>query len=181
MKERIIIKAQFFTERLTRVLIAIGTILLVVGVASMGTIQEYSLIVIGLALFVYILAFFFGKAMKKRQLVVTDKRIYGQVAFGKRIDLPYDSISAVGTCFPKGVFASTSSGAVKFLLISNQADIYNQISNLLKVRQAHSYEKTSASPSLSNADELKKFKELLDMDIITQEEFDAKKKELLGL
>ena len=34
---------------------------------------------------------------------------------------------------------------------------------------------------LSAADELKKFKELLDMDIITQEEFDAKKKQLLGL
>ena len=33
----------------------------------------------------------------------------------------------------------------------------------------------------SNADELKKFKELLDMGIITQEEFDAKKKQLLGL
>ena len=34
---------------------------------------------------------------------------------------------------------------------------------------------------ISNADELKKFKELLDMGVITQEEFDAKKKELLGL
>lgn len=33
----------------------------------------------------------------------------------------------------------------------------------------------------SEADELKKFKELLDTGIITQEEFDAKKKELLGL
>lgn len=38
-------------------------------------------------------------------------------------------------------------------------------------------------PQVSNsaADEIKKFKELLDMDIITQEEFDAKKKQLLGL
>ena len=35
--------------------------------------------------------------------------------------------------------------------------------------------------SLSSAEELKKFKELLDMGIITQEEFDAKKKQLLGL
>ena len=35
--------------------------------------------------------------------------------------------------------------------------------------------------SVSSADELKKFKELLDMGIITQEEFDAKKKQLLGL
>ena len=33
----------------------------------------------------------------------------------------------------------------------------------------------------SNADELKKFKELLDSGVITQEEFDAKKKQLLGL
>ena len=33
----------------------------------------------------------------------------------------------------------------------------------------------------SSADEIKKFKELLDAGIITQEEFDAKKKQLLGL
>lgn len=33
----------------------------------------------------------------------------------------------------------------------------------------------------SAADELKKFKELLDMGVISQEEFDAKKKQLLGL
>ena len=33
----------------------------------------------------------------------------------------------------------------------------------------------------SNADELKKFKELLDNGVITQEEFDTKKKQLLGL
>lgn len=40
---------------------------------------------------------------------------------------------------------------------------------------------TPAAPALSSADELKKFKELLDMGIITQEEFDSKKKQLLGL
>ena len=33
----------------------------------------------------------------------------------------------------------------------------------------------------SAADEIKKFKELLDCGIITQEEFDAKKKQLLGV
>lgn len=34
---------------------------------------------------------------------------------------------------------------------------------------------------LSSAEELKKFKELLDLGVITQEEFDLKKKELLGI
>lgn len=36
-------------------------------------------------------------------------------------------------------------------------------------------------PQPSAADEIKKFKELLDSGIITQEEFDAKKKQLLGI
>ena len=33
----------------------------------------------------------------------------------------------------------------------------------------------------SSADEIRKYKELLDDDIISQDEFNAKKKELLGL
>ena len=45
--------------------------------------------------------------------------------------------------------------------------------------QAANTRQTAAAPSA--ADELKKFKELLDMGAITQEEFDAKKKQLLGL
>lgn len=40
---------------------------------------------------------------------------------------------------------------------------------------------STSAPTISAADELKKFKELLDSGIITQEEFDAKKKQLLGL
>lgn len=39
----------------------------------------------------------------------------------------------------------------------------------------------SSGSSVSAADELKKFKELLDIGVITKEEFDAKKKQLLGL
>lgn len=42
-------------------------------------------------------------------------------------------------------------------------------------------QQTTVIQQTSAADELKKFKELLDMGVITQEEFDAKKKQLLGL
>ena len=45
----------------------------------------------------------------------------------------------------------------------------------------HEGENNSTVAAVSSADELKKFKELLDSGIITQEEFDAKKKQLLGL
>ncbi len=37
------------------------------------------------------------------------------------------------------------------------------------------------TPEVSNIEDIKKYKELLDMGIITQDEFDAKKKQLLGL
>lgn len=48
-----------------------------------------------------------------------------------------------------------------------------------KIKEARQ-PKVAVAPT-SAADELKKFKELLDMGVITQEEFDAKKKQLLGL
>lgn len=50
-----------------------------------------------------------------------------------------------------------------------------------KVEEAKNGGGQTIVKEVSAADELKKFKELLDMGVITQEEFDAKKKQLLGL
>ena len=47
--------------------------------------------------------------------------------------------------------------------------------------QAKATQSGVPASTISAADELKKFKELLDSGVITQEEFDAKKKQLLGL
>lgn len=55
------------------------------------------------------------------------------------------------------------------------------ISEITKEELMKEQNNNSVSSTTSLADELKKFKELLDMGAITQEEFDAKKKELLGL
>ena len=49
----------------------------------------------------------------------------------------------------------------------------------LKRAKSPGFAPAAAAPS--SADELKKYKELLDLGVITQEEFDAKKKQLLGL
>lgn len=60
----------------------------------------------------------------------------------------------------------------------NSADVISiteeEVENLTK-------NKDTQQTNLSPADELKKFKELLDSGVITQEEFDAKKKQILGL
>jgi len=132
------------------------------------------------AFLAYLIYFLFSKY----ELTVTDKRVYGKATFGKRVDLPLDSISAVGTSFLKGIDVGTSSGRIKFKLVKNQDEIHSVMSKLLLERQQKESSRTniSATPTTSsNADELKKFNELLESGVITQEEFDAKKKQLLGL
>ena len=134
------------------------------------------LLLIGLLLYLW---------WSKYELTITDKRVYGKVLFGIRVDLPLDSISAIGTSFFWGVDFGTSSGRIHFKFMKNKNEIHTMINNLLierqKTKKTTNVEKTTPTISTSNADELKKFKELLDSGVITQEEFDAKKKQLLGL
>ena len=101
--------------------------------------------------------------LRKMNLVVSDKRVYGQAAFGQQVDLPLDSITAIGKGIIKG--------------IKNRDDIYDVVSKLLMERQTSK----PASNEASSVEDLKKYKELLDTGVISQEEFDAKKKQLLGV
>ncbi len=61
-------------------------------------------------------------------------------------------------------------------------ELLSQINNIIaQNKNAKKTATVSTTIQVSPADELKKFKELLDAGVITQEEFDAKKKQLLGL
>ncbi len=132
-----------------------------------------SVFAISLVIFIYV---------KSTKMVITNKRVYGIAGLGKRVDLPIDSISAVATCWLRGLAVATSSGRIVFLGLSNRDKLHKTINKLLIERQ-----EKKASPvmapvmSRSNAEELKQYKELLEMGVITQEEFNAKKKQLLGL
>ena len=138
---------------------------------------------IPLALFAFI-AWIIKRYLNSFEMTVTDKRIYGKIKWGKRVDLPIDSVSAVGIGAFKSIAISTASGRISFSAIKNRNEIHDVVSKLLVDRQKQTTTpapSTAPASSVSNADELKKYKELLDSGIITQEEFDAKKKQLLGL
>ena len=115
--------------------------------------------------------------LAKVELAITNKRVYGRASFGRRVDLPLDSITAIGMSFMKGIAITTASGSVKFGCIKNRDEIYEVVGKLLMARQTNS----EVQASHSSADELKKYKELLDTGVISQDEFDAKKKQLLSL
>lgn len=130
-----------------------------------------------------VVLFFVGLFFCGAEIVITDKRVYGKALLGQRVDLPLDSISAVGTFMLNGVSVSTSSGRIRFAFVKNRNEIYECVGKLLIERQSESKETApvKSGETVNSVDELKKYKELLDADIITQEEFDAKKKQLLGL
>ena len=80
--------------------------------------------------------------------------------------------------------ASTNENALCFKNGSQDAEakkikeyVDEQILKIAQTKTGATIIQQTASP----AEELKKMKELLDMGVITQEEFDAKKKQLLGL
>lgn len=119
-------------------------------------------------------------ALSSCKMVVTDKRVYGKATFGQRVDLPLDMISAASTGLFKSVGVSTASGRITFWILGNQNELYSAITTLLLERQQSKIH-NSHETITSYADELKKYKELLDDGVITQDEFDAKKNRLLDL
>lgn len=116
--------------------------------------------------------------MKNCAFSIYTTYVTGKASFGKQVHLPLNQISAVGLTSCKGLTVSTSSGHIHFWLIENRELVYNALNELLSNLQTDSNKRMT--PTIA-ADELKKYKELLDNGVITQEEFDAKKKQLLGL
>ena len=188
MEEKIIIQSKQANIKQTSRIIALIGMVVALGIAVImwseyifSAVITYSL-GFGALPFVIIAIIFYILATKVK-LTVTDKRVYGTTAFGKRVDLPLDMISAVGTGMFKSIAISTTSGVIKFSFMENRDAIHTAISKLLIDRQNKPVSATTIKPDIpqSNADELKKYKELLDCGVISQEEFDNKKKQLLGL
>ncbi len=117
------------------------------------------------------------------ELIVTTERVCGRSSWGKKVDLPIDTISSIRSGLLSGIIIGTSSGNIKFSSLSHKEEIYQCISDLLVARQRAraATAQTQMPVPASGADELIKYKNLLDNGIITQEEFAAKKKEILGL
>ena len=93
----------------------------------------YPLLGIEFVYFLGIVVFYVGH--KSIQLTVTDRRVYGVTSFGKRVDLPMDSISAISTSMWKTIAVTTASGAIKFSFIENIDEMYRILNEQLMERQ----------------------------------------------
>ncbi|HFM6496279.1 PH domain-containing protein [Enterococcus lactis] len=118
--------------------------------------------------------------------LATNKRLF---FFGKRTfgfdseSFPYSNISSFE-------FAKKSMGyKISFYASGNKVNMkwisigdINFFVNFVKKMEAKNHDHTEQNQSLTSPiQKVKELKELLDMDIITTDEFEKKKKELLGL
>lgn len=123
-------------------------------------------------------------SMRAVELILTDKKItIHNPIFKSTVELLIDSISAISktSIFTEGIAVSTSSGKIICFYIDNRERVYKELNTLISKRQGDHLGMTVIKQDISKADELKKYKDLFDSGIITQEEFETKKKQLLDL
>lgn len=117
-------------------------------------------------------------------LVATNKRVifYGKKMLGYELEtIDYQKISSVD--YSKGLVYGklkiyTSGNDIEFeTTMEHNARKFMQL--IKEEAVSPQKDSTTNTPQKNSIEELKEYKELLDLEIITQEEFDAKKKELL--
>lgn len=115
-----------------------------------------------------------NKNIKKCEITVTDEEIYGKVANGKKVSIPLNQIIAVKPCILKGISIKSICNTSNFYCIQNRDEVLKTITYLLENSAQISREK-----AIGGVEQLKSLKSLLDANIITQEEFEMKKKEII--
>lgn len=80
---------------------------------------------------IFIVSAFRYMYIGKTNMTVTNRRVYGNAVFGKRVDLPLSSISIIEIGKSKKITLATSAGKVRFAGIKNRDEIYNTIQTLL--------------------------------------------------
>lgn len=112
---------------------------------------------------------------EKKELIVFEDSVLCKVNSKKSKQLVFEDINNVD--FGKNTLKIVGTG-IKFKIsnLTNAENIKSVIIEKKKTAQSK-----SDSLSINNADELIKYKNLLDNGVISQEEFDAKKKQILDL
>lgn len=121
---------------------------------------------------------------EKCEITVTSEAISGKLPHGKTVHIPLNQITAINRSSFNGVSITSIGNVSNFHCIENREEVMKAISYLLANPQQNAQPTQNGSAPVANgseAEQLKRLKDLLDAGVLTQEEFDAKKKQVLGL
>ena len=117
-------------------------------------------------------------------ITVTNIAVHGKTR-GKAVNIPLNQISAVRTCSFSGVSIAAIGGVHNFYGVINQREVIETLAALLTNPQRFGTPSENQvqlnDARKSDTEKLKQLKDLFDSGAITQAEFDAKKKQILGL
>lgn len=120
----------------------------------------------------------FIKLDKKSEIVITDNVITFKNMFGRTSQALLKDITSVNIIMFDGLKIIGNGFKHKIILIENNVVLEDKIMKLLRgIKSNERLNREEKDFSI----EIKKYKELLDSGVITQEEFEKKKKELLNL
>ena len=115
---------------------------------------------------------------RKTEIVIKNELLICKRNNGKSIQALLENINSVETTRLKGLSLIGNGFKYKIILVENNEVLREEIMKLLSKISKVEHKKEDNYDSMK---ELKKYKKLLDDGIITEEEFDKKKKELLNL
>lgn len=120
----------------------------------------------------------FAYAITNKRIIMAQKKMFGQVTQTVQLDYVNDITTKSGLMFGI-VMIDTMKETIKVAVDKDAAmNISSKVHDLLLELK---HNDTSANGNVSSgADELLKYKQLLDMGAITQDEYDAKKSKILN-
>jgi hypothetical protein len=119
---------------------------------------------------------------KNNEITLTNYKIIGTYRRNTSLNIPIDSISSVSKGAIGTLCITCAGNRYNISFVDNRDDFCAKLNELLNQRTQQTLRDSAIAYSQqSNFDEIAKLKQLLDNGAITQEEFDAKKKQLLGL
>lgn len=163
-----------------------------------------------LAVIVCVAALIVRKLTDGCEISVTPENVFGRTANGSRVNIPLDQISGMRYISFNGIAIDTNGFTRTFYCVKNRAELLNALAGYMGgtvwrpelrpaggtsypasvpvqneyVRPAAVEQQMNAGPaadSFSTIEQLKKCKKLLDAGAISQEEFEAMKKQILGM
>ena len=118
---------------------------------------------------------------RNNEITLTNYKITGTYNRSLSLNIPIDSVSSVSKGAMGSLCITCAGNKYNISYVSNRDIFCSKLNELLNTRTQQALSGVHPINQQSNYGELEKLKQLLDNGIITKEEFDAKKKQLLGL
>ena len=128
--------------------------------------------------FIHIILYF---TARNNQIILTNYKITGVYKRHLSLNIPIDSISSVSKGGLRSLCITCAGNKYNISFVSNIDIFCSKLNELLNKRTQQSMRRDTVVLQTSKYDEIEKLKQLLDNGIISQEEFDVKKKQLLDL